>query len=76
MLQQASRELGLQLEASWMIGDLLSDILAGTNAGCRSILVLTGSGRTVDPRHPSVTHVAPDVLAAAQYIAQQPQPGR
>jgi histidinol-phosphate phosphatase family protein len=68
MLQQAARELGLALGESWMVGDMLSDILAGVNAGCRSILVLTGNGQSVDARHPAVAHVAADVLEAARYI--------
>jgi len=42
MLLQAARELGLNLADSWMVGDLISDVLAGLNAGCRSILVASG----------------------------------
>lgn len=43
MLLRAAAELGLDLGASWMIGDAISDALAGRNAGCRgSILVRTG----------------------------------
>ena len=42
MLLQASRELGLKLRDSWMVGDLISDVLAGVNAGCRSILLTSG----------------------------------
>lgn len=42
MLQRAARELGLDLPRSWMVGDSLSDMLAGRNAGCRSMLVRTG----------------------------------
>ncbi|HWE37750.1 MAG TPA: HAD-IIIA family hydrolase [Isosphaeraceae bacterium] len=43
MLLRAASELGLDLGASWMIGDMISDALAGINAGCRgSILVRTG----------------------------------
>ncbi len=46
MLFRAAEELGLDLDASWMVGDLVSDVLAGINAGCRgSILVRTGPGR-------------------------------
>lgn len=36
-LQEAARELGLDLSQSWMIGDRRSDILCGKNAGCRTI---------------------------------------
>ena len=39
MLLRAADELGLDLDASWMVGDMISDVLAGHNAGCRSILV-------------------------------------
>jgi histidinol-phosphate phosphatase family protein len=42
MLLQAADELGLELADSWMVGDLISDVLAGLNAGCRSILVASG----------------------------------
>jgi len=36
-LQLAAREHSLDLGASWMIGDREGDILAGKNAGCRTI---------------------------------------
>lgn len=43
MLLQASKDLRLDLSRSWMIGDRLSDVLAGKNAGCfGSIRVRTG----------------------------------
>jgi D-glycero-D-manno-heptose 1,7-bisphosphate phosphatase len=42
MLLRAAAELKLDLSASWMVGDLISDVLAGLNAGCRSILVQSG----------------------------------
>lgn len=42
-LLEAAREFGLDLRASWMIGDRESDIEAGHAAGCRAIL-LGGSG--------------------------------
>jgi D,D-heptose 1,7-bisphosphate phosphatase len=42
MLRRAAADLKLDLKASWMIGDLVSDVLAGENAGCRSILLESG----------------------------------
>jgi histidinol-phosphate phosphatase family protein len=39
MLQRAAREHGLDLRASWMVGDSITDVKAGENAGCRSILL-------------------------------------
>lgn len=48
MLKQGADELGLDLARSWMIGDLISDVLAGLNAGCRSILLQTGQATPAD----------------------------
>jgi len=53
MLLQAARDLQLDLAQSWMIGDRMSDVLAGINAGCRgSIRVRTG---LEPPELPSVS---------------------
>ena len=48
MLKRGASELGLDLGGSWMIGDLISDVLAGLNAGCRSILVESGQATAAD----------------------------
>jgi len=70
MLLRGARELGLDLLASWMIGDMISDALAGINAGCRgSLLVLTGKG--LDPaevREGAGYGVVADLRAAADLI--------
>lgn len=39
LLLRAARELGLNLENSWFVGDILDDCEAGNRAGCRTILV-------------------------------------
>jgi len=49
MLQRAATELRLDLRASWMIGDRVSDLEAGAAAGCRTVLVRTGYGMLVNP---------------------------
>jgi D-glycero-D-manno-heptose 1,7-bisphosphate phosphatase len=59
MLLDAAAELGLDLSRSWMIGDTDADVLAGTGAGCRTVLV----------EHPASAHkrsraASPDLLAA------------
>jgi D,D-heptose 1,7-bisphosphate phosphatase len=69
MLLRAAAELTLDLGASWMVGDLVSDVLAGINAGGRSILVQPDqtwqaeadivAGRAL---------IAPDLAAAASLI--------
>jgi D-glycero-D-manno-heptose 1,7-bisphosphate phosphatase len=39
LLTRAARELGLDLERSYLVGDGLSDIEAGLRAGCRTIFI-------------------------------------
>ena len=48
MLRTAAHELNLDLARSWLIGDNLTDCEAGTAAGCRTILVRTGHGATMN----------------------------
>lgn len=45
LLQQAGRELHLDLSQCYMIGDAETDMQAARRAGCRRYLVLTGRGR-------------------------------
>ena len=70
MLVRAAGRLGLDLTESWMIGDMISDVLAGANAGCRgSILVRTGKGLSaVEAGRPADYHVADDLGAAVDLI--------
>ena len=39
LLLNAANENAIDLEGSWMIGDILNDIEAGNSAGCRTILI-------------------------------------
>ena len=39
MLLAAAREFNINLECSWMIGDSERDLLAGKNAGCKTIYI-------------------------------------
>lgn len=39
MLFKASKEMGIDLSSSWLIGDSQRDVDAGKNAGCRTIMV-------------------------------------
>jgi histidinol-phosphate phosphatase family protein len=49
MLLRAASDLHLDLARSWMVGDMLSDVLAGTNAGCRgSILMAPAQSTSID----------------------------
>lgn len=69
MLLRAARELDLNIASSWMIGDALTDILAGRNAGCAStILIRTGYGATQPVGHSAIDYVVDDLAAAAELI--------
>ena len=45
-LVAASQEFGIDLSRSFMVGDAISDVEAGINAGTQAILVKTGRGKT------------------------------
>ena len=72
LLQRAARELDLDLAASVMVGDRISDVAVGQAVGAAGVLVLTGYGRgewehqrhewTVKP-----DHVAEDLLDAVAW---------
>jgi histidinol-phosphate phosphatase family protein len=44
MLERAARELQIDLNNSFIVGDRLSDLIAGHAVGCKPILVQTGFG--------------------------------
>jgi len=56
LLLRAAHDLNVDLSRSWMIGDILNDVEAGHQAGCRCILINNGNetewllndGRTPD----------------------------
>jgi histidinol-phosphate phosphatase family protein len=69
MLLRAAADLNLKLESSWMVGDLISDVLAGRNAGCKSILVQ--SGETSQAEADAVAGfalIAPNLAASVDLI--------
>jgi D-glycero-D-manno-heptose 1,7-bisphosphate phosphatase len=70
LLLRAATEHGLDLRASWMVGDILDDVEAGRRAGCRTALVDNG-GETAWRRGPYRTPnlVGPDLLTVARQIA-------
>jgi D-glycero-D-manno-heptose 1,7-bisphosphate phosphatase len=44
MLKQAAREHSIDTHLSFMVGDKVSDLEAGRQVGCQTVLVLTGHG--------------------------------
>ena len=72
LLKRAATELSLDLGASVMVGDKLSDVAAGHAAGGAGVLVLTGYGRGEweYQRHAQAVnpdHVAEDLLDAVEW---------
>jgi histidinol-phosphate phosphatase family protein len=77
MLLRAAGDLSLELSACWMVGDLISDVLAGLNAGCRSILVRSGQTSPDEAGlFASQALVAADLGAAAELILADGGTGR
>jgi D-glycero-D-manno-heptose 1,7-bisphosphate phosphatase len=62
MLLQAAKNFGITLKDSWMVGDRLSDALAGKNAGCKgSIIIAHETSNAKLLSHPAVTFVVPSI---------------
>ena len=75
MLLEAARSRGLDLAASWMIGDSDTDILAGKNAGCRTARLSMKNQTVTEPEHNAALPgeadiVAPSLLDAIRQILQ------
>jgi D,D-heptose 1,7-bisphosphate phosphatase len=70
LLLKAALDYGIDLRASWMVGDILHDVEAGNRAGCRTILIDNGNETEwrLGPRRVP-TRMAPDLYAAAVLIA-------
>jgi D,D-heptose 1,7-bisphosphate phosphatase len=71
MLEMAQKAFGIDLASSFVIGDKCSDVRTGINAGSKTVLVLTGMGRTEAARCTGIDapdFVAEDLPAAWKYV--------
>jgi D-glycero-D-manno-heptose 1,7-bisphosphate phosphatase len=72
MLERAARDLGVDLSASWVVGDQWRDIELARRAGAHGILVRTGYGRGLEADWPEDIPAPPticdDLAAAADFI--------
>jgi histidinol-phosphate phosphatase family protein len=77
ILLRAAADLNLDLDASWMVGDNICDVLAGLNAGCRSVLIQSGR---ISPAEVDAlvgrSLVALDLAASADLILDDRREGR
>lgn len=76
MPEEAAKKFGLNLGASYMVGDTYRDMQMGFNIGARTVLLMTGYGRGEFvyrrdkwPRKPDL--VAENLLEAAELILQE-----
>jgi D-glycero-D-manno-heptose 1,7-bisphosphate phosphatase len=63
MIRRAAAALGVDLSASWMIGDAPRDIDAGHAAGCHTILVRDAS-ITPSPAASEASHIEPNEIVS------------
>jgi len=72
MLQKAAVEHQIDLQSSWMLGDILNDVEAGNRAGCHSILIDNGGEtewiKDTPYREPEATFS--NISFAADYILE------
>jgi D-glycero-D-manno-heptose 1,7-bisphosphate phosphatase len=69
MLLQAAKDLELDLQSSWFVGDILDDIEAGNRAGCRTVLVDLGTERLPEQQIRCPDFVARNTLHALSIIS-------
>ena len=68
MLIKAVSRFGIDLSASFMVGDRISDVLAGQSAGCRTVFI--DLGYTAEDKPAAVDHICTGVAAAADWILE------
>lgn len=69
MIEQATENFAIDLEKSWTIGDKAIDVELGSNAGTKTVLVLTGYGRKeIEKTERKPNLIAEDLLEAVREI--------
>ncbi len=76
MLIQAAHDLGLELTASWMIGDQSRDVSSGRAAGCQTVLITSDdelaqdahATATVDTFADAVRHILSETSAPVSLL--------
>jgi D-glycero-D-manno-heptose 1,7-bisphosphate phosphatase len=71
MLVQAAKKYGIELDKSWMVGDRMTDVVAGLGAGCGSILLQNETTPPIDPAYPKPEIICQNILTAAQLIVKK-----
>jgi len=70
LFHKAAEDFNISLSDSWMIGDSERDIMAGINAGCQTIGVMTGYGMATTKANPDFFFA--DLPEAVTFILEDP----
>jgi D-glycero-D-manno-heptose 1,7-bisphosphate phosphatase len=69
LLTRAARDLDIDLTESWMVGDILNDVEAGSRAGCRTVMINNGNETEWEINSNRIPdYLADDFLDASNYI--------
>lgn len=71
MLLQATKDLGIDLSQSWMVGDKKIDVEAGIAANVLPIMVRTGYGSEEEKLLSSPVTVVDNIVGAVQFILEK-----
>jgi len=77
MIEDAARDLGIDVSRSWTVGDKWLDVQLGQAAGTRSILVRTGWGADQEKQRPerqTVDAICDNLIHATSIILGAPSP--
>jgi D-glycero-D-manno-heptose 1,7-bisphosphate phosphatase len=75
LIQRAARDHALDVQHSWMVGDILNDVEAGRRAGCKTVLINNGNEtewQLSPQREPHI--VADNLYTAAKAIILTDRP--
>jgi len=79
MVDQAARELGIDVSSSFMVGDHATDVELANRAGMPGILVMTGRGEehlaAIEGGNPVAARVAADIGEAVAWILERATAG-
>ncbi len=73
LVEQAKADFNLDLTKCWMIGDKTDDTKAGENAGCKTILVMTGKAGKDNHYEIKPNHIARNLFVAVKHIIENEQ---
>ena len=73
MIKELASKHDVNLSNSWMVGDRMSDVVAGLNAGCRSILLQNDLTPPIDTQFAPAETIKKDILETAQFILAETQ---